>query len=253
MTSALISRLTNDTTDDAEYWRGVYASLEWHKEDAELADEPSPAKPSEPEPSQFWSGWNTVARLSPDVHEIDEALALVEARREGWCATHRIVFRSHRGESTTWYVMFCEEHGVGETGGPAYSAEEWLASENASWCVDEDGNWLCEGQATPSGENGEVEVHEVGQRTLANALAKCKSKSTRARMIAPDAAVYEVLDIFTSAWDTEALIELESDGRLRVVAPDQRLADNLGAKWMRSNSGEGVDRLLVRGLIGGSK
>lgn len=95
------------------------------------------------------------------------------------------------------------------------------------------------------------EVHEAGQLAMAMAVAVCSSKSTRVSRLTHDAALYEVLDLFTGNWDMEALLELDSDGRLRVVATDQRLADDLGAEWLNSNSGEGVDRLLARGLLGG--
>lgn len=67
--------------------------------------------------------------------------------------THKITFTPAQGEPSTWLVMLTDE-------GPAYTAEEWDDDANASWYVD-DGHWYCEGQVTPGGENGEIEVERL--------------------------------------------------------------------------------------------
>lgn len=93
--------------------------------------------------------------------------------------------------------------------------------------------------------------HEAGQLAMAVAVTVCASKSTRVSRLTHDAAVYERLDLFSGDWDREALIELAEDGRLRVIALDRRIAEDLGAVWLDARSGEGVARLLARGLLGG--
>jgi hypothetical protein len=77
--------------------------------------------------------------------------------------THRIVFTPTNGpngpplEPVTWEVMFSDE-GDGE--GVAYTREEWDDAASASWYVDK-GHWYCEGQPTPGGANGFVEVERL--------------------------------------------------------------------------------------------
>lgn len=69
--------------------------------------------------------------------------------------THRITFTGVGGDVTTFDVMLHDE-------GPAYSAEEWEQATNAAWtCDPESGEWLCEGQTTPGGANGSVEVEAL--------------------------------------------------------------------------------------------
>lgn len=98
-------------------------------------------------------------------------------------------------------------------------------------------------------ENGRV--YEAGQ--LAMAVAVVVGASSRVSRLTHDSAVYERLDIATGEWNREALLEVTDDGRLYVVSTDMQLALEMRAQWMDASSGEGVDRLLVRGLIGGAK
>lgn len=70
--------------------------------------------------------------------------------------THKITFTARDGERTDFVVMLHDE-------GAAYSREEWEQAANASWSCDPDsGEWTCEGQVTPGGANGTVEVSEIG-------------------------------------------------------------------------------------------
>lgn len=90
------------------------------------------------------------------------ALTLMEELMEEWKATHRISFvrgfgafdNPPRGKTIVWEVMLTSE-------GPAYTREEWDEEWDAAWGVS-DGEWLCEGQATPGGAVGVVTVEEVG-------------------------------------------------------------------------------------------
>jgi hypothetical protein len=69
--------------------------------------------------------------------------------------THKITFTARDGERTDFVVMLHDE-------GAAYTAEEWEQAANASWSCDPDSDeWTCEGQVTPGGANGTVEVSEI--------------------------------------------------------------------------------------------
>lgn len=48
--------------------------------------------------------------------------------------------------------------------GVAYTREEWDQSANADWTVNDAGEWLCNGQATPGGAAGTVEVRPLAAR-----------------------------------------------------------------------------------------
>ena len=70
--------------------------------------------------------------------------------------THRITFTEgtyHAPSAVqTWTVMLAD--------GAAYTEEEWAAEEHAAWtCTD--GRWHCEGQASPGGVSGTVEVETL--------------------------------------------------------------------------------------------
>jgi hypothetical protein len=74
------------------------------------------------------------------------------ARADGWAQTHEIVFTASDSTRTVWAVMLNDE-------GAAHTAQEWLDTDNSAWGVS-NGEWLCEGQATPGGQNGEVYVRQ---------------------------------------------------------------------------------------------
>ena len=75
--------------------------------------------------------------------------------------THRITFTDARGAVTTWEVQLCDSE--------APSREEWSSWSDgdcsASWGLsrDDDGvsRWYCEGQASPGGACGTVEVERL--------------------------------------------------------------------------------------------
>lgn len=72
--------------------------------------------------------------------------------------THQIVFRPAGGapdDVRVWNVYLC----AGEGGpGPAYTRPEWEARTVAAWSRGFDGNWSYQGQPTPEGRPGVVEV-----------------------------------------------------------------------------------------------
>lgn len=80
-------------------------------------------------------------------------------------ATHRITFTPTNGPNGppmdffTWDVMLDkDDEEMGD--GPAYTQEEWDGEHHATWYVT-DGRWYCEGQVTPGGANGFVEVERL--------------------------------------------------------------------------------------------
>ncbi len=79
-----------------------------------------------------------------------------------WVPTHRITFTPQGGEPEITFVML--------TDGAAYDRDEWRAEVGAAWGVGfiEDGGpngseWRCEGQVTPGGQNGEVEIETLDE------------------------------------------------------------------------------------------
>lgn len=67
--------------------------------------------------------------------------------------THRITVTPVRGEPAVTEVMLCDD-------GSAYSRAEYDNELAPSWAVD-DGEWRHEGNVTPGGANGTVEVVEL--------------------------------------------------------------------------------------------
>ena len=63
------ARYTFSPNPRPEYWRGAIARIEWLIEDW-ADDAPEPATPNEPDPSQFWAGWNNICRLHPREAEL---------------------------------------------------------------------------------------------------------------------------------------------------------------------------------------
>lgn len=75
---------------------------------------------------------------------------------QAWSPTHKITFTPAKGEPQVEYVMLVD--------GAGYTREEWDAADSAAWGIDDGphgAGWYCEGQATPGGANGEVEVEEI--------------------------------------------------------------------------------------------
>lgn len=73
---------------------------------------------------------------------------------ESFAPTHRITFTPAGGAPREILVCLTDE-------GAAYTREEWEAETAADWERDENGVWTCQGQATPGGANGEVEIEDL--------------------------------------------------------------------------------------------
>lgn len=88
---------------------------------------------------------------------------------EDWAPTHKITF-TPQGEPAQppLFVMFIEENMA------AYDRDEWRAVDSGAWYVDRSRNapngpgWYCEGNVTPGGQNGVVEVEELDPKPRAH-------------------------------------------------------------------------------------
>lgn len=69
-------------------------------------------------------------------------------------ATHEIIFTPVTGAPRTILVALTDD-------GAAYTREEWESETAADWEC-RDGEWRCQGQTTPGGANGTVEVRRLG-------------------------------------------------------------------------------------------
>lgn len=107
--------------------------------------------------------------VDPDeavVESLGEPVSPAADATEDWIPTHRITWRPASGPHVVWEVMLCDAIQVPSKDdapggdGPAYTREDWDRGDNASWGV-VNGEWLCEGQATPGGAKGEVVVEEL--------------------------------------------------------------------------------------------
>ena len=96
-----------------------------------------------------WGVWVEIGEWESADGSTVEAVADLKVEEQ---PTHRVTFTPARGEPSVALVYLPEAEG------PAYDRREWRDAQNASWSVDEDGGWYCQGQATPGGESGEVEV-----------------------------------------------------------------------------------------------
>ena len=85
-------------------------------------------------------------------------------RKHHFQPTHEIIFTPEGGNRpvtpssrflrrVTRVCLFDEEI--------AYTRGELEAGESADWVVDEDGQWLCQGKATPGGASGTVEIRKI--------------------------------------------------------------------------------------------
>lgn len=70
--------------------------------------------------------------------------------------THTITITTLDGARAIDVMLHAEDDGYG----PAYTREEYESETSADWELTEDG-WLCQGQATPGGANGTVQVARV--------------------------------------------------------------------------------------------
>ena len=87
-----------------------------------------------------------------------EVVALLAVAEEQ--PTHRVTFTpiplgGPAGKPKVDLVMLCSDGDDGT--GPAYTHDEWDAEGAAAWECREDG-WHFQGQTTPGGANGEVEI-----------------------------------------------------------------------------------------------
>lgn len=96
-----------------------------------------------------WGVWVEIGEWESADGSTVEAVADLKVEEQ---PTHRVTFTPARGEPSVALVYLPEDSG------PAYDRREWRDAQNASWSVDEDGGWYCQGQATPGGESGAVEV-----------------------------------------------------------------------------------------------
>lgn len=95
--------------------------------------------------------WIDVGEWSDPAQGEDDATAPVSLSDDQ--PTHRILFTDGRGERSVDLVRLGDE-------GAAYTHDEWDDTDGAAWGV-VDGVWLCQGQATPGGQNGEVMVERL--------------------------------------------------------------------------------------------
>ena len=76
-----------------------------------------------------------------------------------WTPTHKITWTPTGALPDVEMVMLDAD----ETGaGPAYTRGEWRADARADWERDESGVWTFQGEATPGGAVGTVEVAALG-------------------------------------------------------------------------------------------
>lgn len=72
--------------------------------------------------------------------------------------THEIVFTNARGEVTTTRVHLLD--------GVAYTRQEMETMDSADWEVSAAGEWRCQGQVTPGGASGTVEIRTLRPETV---------------------------------------------------------------------------------------
>ena len=70
--------------------------------------------------------------------------------------THKVIFTRVDGQRSTYILAFMPSDDD-DRSGPAYTRREWADCEGADWSV-EDGEFRFQGQVTPGGEPGEIEV-----------------------------------------------------------------------------------------------
>jgi hypothetical protein len=80
--------------------------------------------------------------------EVVQTVALLDEQ-----PTHEIVFTPRGSNPVVTRVHLLD--------GVAYTRQELEAQESADWEVSDDGEWLCQGQATPGGANGDVEIRTL--------------------------------------------------------------------------------------------
>ena len=77
--------------------------------------------------------------------------------------THKITFTPQGGQPEVTEVMLTpidgslKHHSDSHLAGPAYTEQEWDQCGEPDWSLD-NGEWTCQGKATPGGMNGTVEV-----------------------------------------------------------------------------------------------
>lgn len=89
----------------------------------------------------------------------EEVVARITLARDQ--PTHRVTWTPATGKPCVSLVYLDD----GRNGaGPAYSHQEWDNAEAADWAVGDDGRWYFQGQATPQGAVGEVEIRKLTPR-----------------------------------------------------------------------------------------
>ena len=95
------------------------------------------------------SGWSAAEGEDEIVQEVDYY---------PYQPTHEIVFTPSGGKPRVTKVHLFD-------GEVAYTRSEMDTEDKADWEIDENGQWLCQGQATPGGANGTVEIREINRVT----------------------------------------------------------------------------------------
>lgn len=85
--------------------------------------------------------------------EVVQTVALLDEQ-----PTHEIVFTDARGEVTTTRVHLLD--------GVAYTRQEMETMDSADWEVSAAGEWRCQGQVTPGGASGTVEIRTLRPETV---------------------------------------------------------------------------------------
>jgi hypothetical protein len=93
-----------------------------------------------------------------------------------WTPTHEVKWTPAAGRAQTWKVMLVD--------GVAYTREEWDGADNADLELTDEGEWRFQGQATPGGANGTVQVVHLAAAALGrlggSVASKAKAKAARA-------------------------------------------------------------------------
>ena len=91
---------------------------------------------------------------------------------EKFVPTHEIVITHDNGSISTELVHLLD--------GAAYTRQEWEGQTSPDWEVNEEGEWLFQGRATP-GNGDTVEVRRLADSTASGPRARRRGRTLRRR------------------------------------------------------------------------